>query len=252
MTLPKGDDASARPGPSKRDHARHLTNKQTPSTGSKTFQWPGPLCCTHHVPIRGGYRCNCNDWWESVEMGGIEPPSNSRPRILLRAQSTVLYLSPQHCVDSPLDRLSWLSVGGTPPTWATPSGSLDDARHRAGSNSRADGLKVQAAISGSENVVGAILFGTYWFARIVNELSVHSRLASLRSTTTVETDHPLLSFQPTDARVAADRRTHQFTPGRTARQGKARPSEKSMDPDTRPSPRPGPKLYTAPTTEGSE
>ena len=91
-----------------------------------------------------------------------------------------------------------MSVGGAPPTWATPSGSLDDARHRAGSNSRADGLKVQAAISGSENVVGAILFGTYWFARIVNELSVHSRLASLRSTTTVETDHPLLSFQPTD------------------------------------------------------
>ena len=78
---------------------------------------------------------------------------------------------------------------------------------------------VQAAISGSENVVGAILFGTYWFARIVNELSVHSRLASLRSTTTVETDHPLLSFQLTDARVTADRRTHQFTPQRGARQG---------------------------------
>ena len=30
-----------------------------------------------------------------VEMGGIEPPSNSRPRILLRAQSTTLFLSPQ-------------------------------------------------------------------------------------------------------------------------------------------------------------
>ena len=29
-----------------------------------------------------------------VEMGGIEPPSNGRPRILLRAQSTVLFLSP--------------------------------------------------------------------------------------------------------------------------------------------------------------
>ena len=41
-----------------------------------------------------------------VEMGGIEPPSNGRPRILLRAQSTVLFLSPQHCVDTPLDRLS--------------------------------------------------------------------------------------------------------------------------------------------------
>ena len=41
-----------------------------------------------------------------VEMGGIEPPSNGRPRILLRAQSTVLFLSPQHCVDTPPDRLS--------------------------------------------------------------------------------------------------------------------------------------------------
>ena len=41
-----------------------------------------------------------------VEMGGIEPPSNGRPRILLRAQSTVLFLSPQHCADSPPDGLS--------------------------------------------------------------------------------------------------------------------------------------------------
>jgi len=36
----------------------------------------------------------------------IDGPSNSRPRILLRAQSTVIFLGPQHCVDSPLDRLS--------------------------------------------------------------------------------------------------------------------------------------------------
>ena len=41
-----------------------------------------------------------------VEMRGIEPRSNGRPRILLRAQSTVIFLGPQHCVDSPLDRLS--------------------------------------------------------------------------------------------------------------------------------------------------
>ena len=41
-----------------------------------------------------------------VVMGGIEPPSSGRPRILLRAQSTVLFLSPQHCADTPLDRLS--------------------------------------------------------------------------------------------------------------------------------------------------
>ncbi len=42
------------------------------------------------------------DW----RWGGIEPPSNSRPRILLRAQSTVLFLGPRHCVDSPPDGLS--------------------------------------------------------------------------------------------------------------------------------------------------
>ena len=41
-----------------------------------------------------------------VEMGGIEPPSNGRPRILLRAQSTVKFLSPQHCADPPVNRLS--------------------------------------------------------------------------------------------------------------------------------------------------
>ena len=42
------------------------------------------------------------DW----RWGGIKPPSNSRPRILLRAQSTVLFLGPRHCVDSPPDGLS--------------------------------------------------------------------------------------------------------------------------------------------------
>ena len=49
---------------------------------------------------------NGSPGWDVVEMGGIEPPSNGRPRILLRAQSTVLFLSPQHCVDTPPDRLS--------------------------------------------------------------------------------------------------------------------------------------------------
>ena len=47
--------------------------------------------------------------------------------------------------------------------------------------SRTDGFKVQAAKSGSENVVTATLFGTYWFARIVNELCAHSRLTSLET-----------------------------------------------------------------------
>ena len=149
-----------------------------------------------------------------------------------------------------------MSVGAAPPTWATPSGSLDDARHRAGSNSRADGLKVQAAISGSENVVGAILFGTYWFARIVNELSAHPRLASLRSTTTVETDHPLLSFQPPTPSITPDRRTHQHTPTHPKRQGKTGATRATTrNPDNRPLPRPRrspPEPQKHPTAQASQ
>ncbi len=91
-------------------------------------------------------------------------------------------------------RLSRLSVEACSSTRHATSGSQNDARHQAGSTTWADGLRVHAAISGGENVVGAILFGTYWFERIVNELSEHPRPASLRSTTVVETDHPLLSF----------------------------------------------------------
>ena len=36
----------------------------------------------------------------------IEPPPHGMPQILFRVQSAVLFLSPQHCADSPLDRLS--------------------------------------------------------------------------------------------------------------------------------------------------
>ena len=34
-----------------------------------------------------------------VEMGGIEPPSDSQPRGLLRVQSAFLFLGPQHHAD---------------------------------------------------------------------------------------------------------------------------------------------------------
>ena len=95
-------------------------------------------------------------------------------------------------------RLSRLSVEACSSTRHATSGSQNDARHQAGSTTWADGLRVHAAISGGENVVGAILFGTYWFERIVNELSEHPRPASLRSTTVVETDHPLLSFHSSE------------------------------------------------------
>ena len=39
-----------------------------------------------------------------------------------------------------------MSVGADPPTWPAPSGPLNDARHRAEGTTRADGLKVHAAI----------------------------------------------------------------------------------------------------------
>ncbi len=42
----------------------------------------------------------------------------------------------------------------------------------------------------SEGEVSALGFGTYWFARSVNEITLHPRPASRRITSDVETDHP--------------------------------------------------------------
>ena len=75
-----GDCFLRGPGPT-RSEGMHAQDRENPGLPAET---------------RGGM----------VEMGGIEPPSNGRPRILLRAQSTFLFLSPQHCADTPLDRLS--------------------------------------------------------------------------------------------------------------------------------------------------
>ena len=64
---------------------------------------------------------------------------------------------------------------------------------------------------GGESEVGALSFGTYWFARGVYEITLHPRPASLRLRRTVETDHPqdgggshstLLSFQNPFGRVS--------------------------------------------------
>ena len=46
------------------------------------------------------------------------------------------------------------------------------------------------ARSGSEGEVGALGIGTYWFARIVYEITVRPRPASPGQPTNVETDHP--------------------------------------------------------------
>ncbi len=81
-----------------------------------------------------------------VEMGGIEPPSDGRPRVILRAQSAKHFSAPGAVQTRHPDGLSQLSVGADPLTRSAPSGSLNDASIRAGSTTRADGLKAQAAI----------------------------------------------------------------------------------------------------------
>ena len=135
----------------------------------------------HEIPAQIWWR-----WGESNPRPTADPEVFSG-RILLFISQPLTSCRPA------ASRLSRLSVGTDPPTWSAPSGLLNDARHQAGGTTWADGLKVHAAISGGENVVGAVLFGTYWFARSVSELSARSRPASPRSTTAVETDHPLLS-----------------------------------------------------------
>lgn len=57
-----------------------------------------------------------------------------------------LFLGPRRPADLLPDGLSQLSVEADPLTRSTTSGSLNDARIRAGSTTRADGLKAQAAI----------------------------------------------------------------------------------------------------------
>src|SRR5690606_38373374 len=79
------------------------------------------------------------------------------------------------------------------------SGSLDDARTRVEST---PGLTDFRTRSGGECEVGALGIGTYWFARSVNEITLHPRPASPGTTTIVETDHPLCSCQsPNDPRT---------------------------------------------------
>ena len=46
------------------------------------------------------------------------------------------------------------------------------------------------ARSGGEGEVGALGIGTYWFARSVDEMTLHPRPASPGKPTNVETDHP--------------------------------------------------------------
>ena len=53
----------------------------------------GGFCCTHPVPECMRKRRNYSERWELVEMGGIEPPSDGRPRGLLRAHPAIDFLA---------------------------------------------------------------------------------------------------------------------------------------------------------------
>ena len=66
--------------------------------------------------------------------------------------------------------------------------SLDDARVRSGITY---GLTDYRARLGSEGEVSALCIGTYCFAEIVYEITLHPRPASRRFTDAVETDQPL-------------------------------------------------------------
>src|SRR5699024_11640631 len=85
------------------------------------------------------------------------------------------------------DGLSHRRVPTAPVTRTVSSGSLADARNRDESY---PGLTDFEARSGGEGEVGALVIGTYWFAKSVNEMTLHPRPASPGSTIVVETDHP--------------------------------------------------------------
>lgn len=123
-----------------------------------------------------------------VEVRGIEPRSGDAYPDLLRAQSASGFSRPQPSSRRSADRPSHLRVPVPSVTNDASSGFLDDARIRVGSS---PGLTDFEARSGGEGEVGALGIGTYWLTDIVNEISLHPRPASSRSTTTVETDHPL-------------------------------------------------------------
>lgn len=63
---------------------------------------------------------------------------------------------------------------------------------RASRPNAGSGLTDFGARLSSEGEVVARIFGNYNFASIVNEISLHSRPASLEATTSVETDQPLI------------------------------------------------------------
>src|SRR5699024_2354590 len=117
--------------------------------------------------------------------------ANPRPTVLPQDFSgcSLLadFLGPSDHADKSLTGPVTLKLQTAQVTRTACSGSLDDARNRVES---VPGLTDFYARSGGEGEVGAVVISTYWFARSVNEMTLHSRPASPETTTVVETDHP--------------------------------------------------------------
>ena len=96
------------------------------------------------------------------------------------------------------------------------------------------GLTDLLARLGSEGKVGAVLFSTYCFEYMVNEVSRHPRPASHRLKIAVETDHPLYSFPTLTLHAASASKYFEKTSAtkmRVSRTNKymAKMNNKSMD-----------------------
>lgn len=104
--------------------------------------------------------------------------SNPGPVAIIRdfsGRSPLRFSRPQHSHGQGADRPSRLKVPALSPTNNASSGSLADARNRDESY---PGLTDFRTRSSGECEVGALVIGTYRFADIVNEISLHSRPAS--------------------------------------------------------------------------
>src|SRR5699024_11032501 len=152
-------------------------------------------CGTYDSPIGLTNPRGCNEKRRVPAVHGAREwrwrESNPRPTVLPQDFSgcSLLtdFLGPSDHADKSLTGPVTLEVQTAQVTRTACSGSLDDARNRVES---VPGLTDFYARSGGEGEVGAVVISTYWFARSVNEMTLHSRPASPETTTVVETDHP--------------------------------------------------------------
>ena len=161
----------------RRDERRAATRRRTATHTRQTRRRPGSACAG-----RAFFRDN--GWWRWGE-------SNPRPSLSLHAFS-----GRSLCRRSARLRPLSQTPKSTSPVWEEShvtsrrrhtARPLDDARVRSGV---AYGLTDYRARLRSEGEVSALCIGTYWFAEIVNEITLHPRPASRGDEDDVETDHP--------------------------------------------------------------